>query len=254
MSRDSIINGLLELLFPSRCNGCGEYLRPDVQQKRPLNFCYKCASTLRLLTEPLCRRCGVEVTGDCGSASLCGGCLKKTPLFLYARSLYSYEGLVRTVVRKLKYTKDTSVILGLRELIDFASLPTADEPDLIVPVPLHISRLRQRGFNQSLLLAELFFPEQKQHIVSDLLVRKKNSVPQASLRGAERRKSLKNTFVVQPNSQLKEALVCLVDDVYTTGTTVTQCTKSLMAAGAREVLVLTLARVNLSAKGLPGKR
>lgn len=125
------------------------------------------------------------------------------------------------------------------------SLPVQDlaEAELILPVPLHKSRLRERGFNQALVLAELFFPEHKKRIATTLLVRSQKTTPQTCLSGNERRKNLKKAFTISRPELVKDRSVILIDDVFTTGTTLNECAKTLKKHGARSVQALTLARV-----------
>ena len=103
--------------------------------------------------------------------------------------------------------------------------------------------------NQALLLDRLFFPDQKQQLRTDLLTRKKNRLPQVQLSGSARRKNLRDGFGATKNGEIRGALICLVDDVYTTGTTAAECSRTLLDGGAREVRVLTLARVKVGRRG-----
>jgi ComF family protein len=116
------------------------------------------------------------------------------------------------------------------------------EPDLILPVPLHLSRLRWRGFNQSLLLAKACFPSWQRKISLDLLQRHKATVPQLGLSGAERRSNLLGAFSVPNPSQLTDCRVLLVDDVFTTGSTLCECVEVLRQAGAAKIEAFTVAR------------
>ena len=118
-----------------------------------------------------------------------------------------------------------------------------DTPDFIHPVPLHVKRLRQRGFNQALVLARSLFPREKEKIRFNILARKMDTPSQAGLSGKERRKNLKNAFVVKKASEITGKNVLLVDDVFTTGSTANECAKALKAAGCRKVEVLTMCRV-----------
>lgn len=118
-----------------------------------------------------------------------------------------------------------------------------ETPDHIVPVPLHPKKLRQRGFNQALLLARSFFPGERKKIRSDILVKIRETESQTGLSGTERRKNLRNAFQVKNSGAVSGKKLLLVDDVYTTGTTVRECARMLMKAGAVNVDVLTLARV-----------
>ena len=123
-------------------------------------------------------------------------------------------------------------------------LSDIDQPDLIVPVPLHIKRLKKRGFNQALLLARIFFPEHHHLINFSVLQRKRNTSPQTGMDGKERRRNMKNAFVVVDERSVLGKAVLLIDDVFTTGTTVNECARVLKRSGAKEVKVLTLARVD----------
>ena len=116
-------------------------------------------------------------------------------------------------------------------------------PDIIMPVPLHPERLRLRGFNQSLVLARIFYKEQNKKIDCHNLVRIRNTRAQIKLKGDERRKNLNNAFSLIRPEQVREKKIVIIDDVFTTGTTVEECSRILRQAGAAEVQVLTLARV-----------
>ncbi len=115
-------------------------------------------------------------------------------------------------------------------------------PDLIFPVPLHKSRLRQRGFNQALLLAGSSFPQWRNRIIADGLLRIRATAPQTSLDGAGRRKNLKGAFALKDPDMARGKIILLVDDVFTTGSTVCECSRILQAGGAGRVEVFTLAR------------
>ncbi len=115
------------------------------------------------------------------------------------------------------------------------------EPDIILPVPLHISRLRSRGFNQALLLARVCFPEWQGKIQPDLLHRHKPTIPQTSLSGKARRNNLKGAFSVSDPGLVAGRKILLIDDVFTTGATLNECAKTLSKAGAAEIEAFTLA-------------
>lgn len=117
------------------------------------------------------------------------------------------------------------------------------EFDYILPVPLHLKRLRHRGFNQALVLARAFFPEAKRKIVADLLLRHRWTDPQTGMSGSQRRENLRDAFGVACRQKIKNRRILLIDDVFTTGSTVNECARALNAAGAAQVQVFTLARV-----------
>jgi ComF family protein len=185
----------------------------------------------------------MEVFEADGDNPLCGECLKNPPPYSIARSVVRYERQVQQLVHKLKYGSDLSVIPGLSELIKNYDMAEFADIDCIVVVPLHLRRLRRRGLNQAVVLARLFFADRLALLNQDWLVRTRNTLPQTELGKAARKKNLRGVFQARAISDFQGARVCLVDDVFTTGTTVTECSRVIMKSGAAQVKVITLARV-----------
>lgn len=243
---DYLVKGSLDLLFPPVCGACGKRLAVGCMEK----VCPPCMSRIRFLRHPLCPVCGVEQIGQDGTAHRCGECFSRPPSFDSARSLAVYETAVRQLVHKLKYGGDTFVVGALRDLIGGCDLSFFADCTWIVPVPLHLERLRSRGLNQAAVLARLFFSERLHAIRLDGLVRIRRTVAQTELRGIDRRKNLRSAFRLGDGFAPENSIVCLVDDVFTTGTTVNECSRVLKKHGARAVKVLTLARAGMSQRGL----
>lgn len=235
----------MDLLFPPVCPVCRIRLDPCC----PGQFCHRCLESIRYLLQPLCRVCGMELVGPQERDQLCGECLRSPPPYCLARSLVRYEPAVRQLVQRLKYAGDTSVVPGLAEIIGCCDLTVFADCQWILPVPLHLDRHRGRGLNQATVLAHLFFPEQQRIIQPDWLIRVRNTPAQTTLGGIERRKNLAGAFQVRPGSLPEPAMVCLVDDVFTTGTTVGECAGALKRHGRIEVKVLTLARAGAPQRG-----
>ena len=231
--------GLLDLLYPPQCIICGKNLLSEPNQF----VCADCIKQVDFIQSPLCLRCGKPFDFSGGSEDhYCGECLKITPYFESARAVASYEQPVVDLLHRLKYRGDTSVTGALKEIMVGGGREWAySDCDVIAPVPLHRDRLKKRGLNQSLVLAGLAFSEHK--IIPDLLVRTKNTCPQTGLNGDERRKNLKSAFEVKNFKLVKNKKILLVDDVFTTGTTVAECSKTLEKAGATAIHVWTFARV-----------
>lgn len=240
-----IAKSCMDIVLPPGCAVCGARL-PFEECGR---FCDTCCSGIRYLTPPFCRICGFEVFGGDGHNPLCGECLKNPPVYSIARSVVRYDIQVQQLVHKLKYDSDLSVVPGISELIGGYDMAEFADIDCIVMVPLHLDRLRRRGLNQAAVLARLFFADRLALIQSDWLIRTRNTVPQTELGRAARRGNLRGAFQVRSTSNFQGAAVCLVDDVFTTGTTVKECSKVMMKQGARKVKVLTLARVNVPYRG-----
>lgn len=239
-----LLSACLDLLFPPRCGVCGIYLNGKSRC-----ICPTCRKNIVRVTEPLCAICGTEVHAADSGNHICGSCLKKCPPFTSARSLYHYSDGVRDLLSRLKYAGDESVIGALRELAGNVSLSYFNDCTFIAPVPLHKKRLRKRGFNQAVLFSNILFPDCSSLIKRDLLCRKVDTVPQVSLNGKSRRMNLKNVFAVNPSYDISGATVALVDDVYTTGTTVRECSRTLVENGAAGVHVVTFARVETPHRG-----
>ncbi len=232
------LKGAQDLLFPPFCLVCSAASTDSAQ-----SLCSDCLQTVLLINSPLCSLCGCEMPESAGGDHLCGPCLRKKPPYTAARGIVHYQEPVAALLHCLKYRGDTSVLPALQQIIALAAPVTVDDEERIIPVPLHTRRLRQRGFNQAVLLAQLFFPEKKDTILVDSLHRSRHTLPQTGLSGIARRKNMRKAFVVRDAEKLRGRKIILVDDVYTTGTTVAECSRVLFAAGAREVHVLTLARV-----------
>jgi len=210
------------------------------------------ASLLSLLLPERCRACRKPST-----VALCPSCHAMVSYLnddddddkaLPCRSLCVYDEPVAGLIHRLKYAADRTVLPALAQIAAARDLADCAEADLIIPVPLHVSRLRRRGLNQSLLLARLFFPERRQIIRCDLLVRHRPTTPQTGLSGEARRRNLQGAFSLTPASgTIAGRHVLLVDDVRTTGSTLAECRRVLLAGGAARVSCLTLARADLQA-------
>ncbi|MDK9705806.1 MAG: ComF family protein [Desulforhopalus sp.] len=235
----------MNILFPPVCGACR--IRLDAHQSQ--NLCPECTAGIRYSCQPLCRICGMELAGPEERTHLCGRCLRMPPPYTIARSLVRYEPVVQKLVQRLKYAGDTSVVSGITDIVANCDLSEFADCQWILPVPLHLDRHRYRGLNQATILAGLFFPGKRQLIRMDWLVRTRNTPAQTLLGGAERRKNLVGAFQLRAGNRLAGTAVCLVDDVFTTGTTVEECARVLMSEGAREVRVLTLARVVVLQRG-----
>jgi ComF family protein len=173
-------------------------------------------------------------------AEICWQCLKKAPPFSMVMNYGLYEGVLAEAINHLKFHGLKRFARPLGRLLLSFDLPMIDG---IIPVPLSIKRLRERGFNQSLLIAKTISKEKKVPLMMDILFKKKETPPQVSLSAKERLSNLKNAFEVK--GDIQDLRLLLVDDVMTTGATVTECSKMLIKAGAKEVIVLTLARTSM---------
>lgn len=236
----SILTALAEVIFPTTCMTCGVVLD---YQRLPV-FCEDCFSRIKFIRSSLCSCCGIPFGAAGEQDHLCGDCIVAAPAFSLARSAGHYENALLDAIHQFKYRGKTSVGKSLGKLMaDFAypGLNIADY-SLVIPVPLHRRRLRERGFNQAVILAReiarrfslpLDFTTLKRHMYTN---------PQVSLGKKEREKNVRGAFVVKREDRIQDKDIILVDDVYTTGSTLRECARILKKHGARQVAALTLAR------------
>lgn len=225
----------VDLFFPPCCGGCGAPLAAGL-------LCESCASLVERLGRPRCPRCALCFEAP-GEDHECGGCLRRPPPFASATAPFVYGGPVADGVRALKYGPRPERAGPLAELWrqEAGDLP---EVDVAVPVPLHPRRLRQRGFNQVVLLARPLLRARRIPLDTGSLRRHRQGPAQAGLHGRARREGARGDFVVPParRGRVEGRRVLLLDDVLTTGATAGAATRALRKAGAADVHVAVFAR------------
>jgi ComF family protein len=241
------VSALLDLVFPPFCPVCQRRLAEG--RRDPL--CGICWEGLDRIAPPYCRVCGLpfaRLPGPDGpsapSAGLCGRCRRRVPPFTYARAAVRYGEIAREAVHALKFGGRRALAAPLGDLIaemGLAGLPVA-APDLLTPVPLHRRRERARGFNQALLLARRVSQAWRVPVCADVLTRTLATRPQTELGAETRWANVRGAFALRRPEQVAGRHVVLIDDVITTGATLTACARCLAAGGASTVGVLTVAR------------
>ena len=245
---------LLDAIFPHTCFICGTYDRFDplerndnlcvVEQITSPYFCPSCRKNIHAIDSPLCVQCGLPFISRHGEDHLCGDCIDNKRYFRIARAFGIYDGTLLKGIHLLKYGKKTRLAgpLGMLLQETFSRFWDKQMIDLIVPVPLHIKRLRNRGFNQALLLFSKWAAIDGIPYDPRVIKRPKRTIPQTNLSRKERKKNVRGAFEIRSPVAIKGKRIILVDDVYTTGSTVNECARILMKGGAAVVDVLTLAR------------
>lgn len=229
----------INLLLPPRCPVSGEIvdrqgaLSPDVW--RALTF----------IEEPCCQQCGLPFAFRVETGALCAPCLAKPPVFQQARSAMVYDDASRELILAFKHGDRLESVPVLIPLLRRAGTSLLDRAEIIVPVPLHRWRLLRRRYNQAGLLAQALGRAAGKDVMVDALVRTRATPSQGHLNAGQREKNVRHAFAPGRSAaaRLSGKSVLLVDDVYTTGATLSECARVLLAAGAKDVLVLTLARV-----------
>ena len=219
----------LDLLFPQWCVGCG---------KEGDFICYSCRRSLPRIIPPLCPRCGKPQP----SGILCPSCVGWGARIDGIRSPFRFDGVMRQAIHQLKYRNLRALAAPLARLLN-DYLGTNPVPgEVLVPVPLHQKRLRERGYNQSSLLAQELGKFTKLPVVDNCLIRQRHAPPQARTSTVdERRSNVADAFTCSDH-RLRDRQVLLIDDVSTSGATLDACAAALKAVGVTSVWGLVLAR------------
>ncbi len=230
------VGGLVDFLFPPACPIC---LGPLSAAFSSAAFCSTCVSSITPLPAGRCSRCALPFIATSSSSHYCADCSRKLPAFsaVYAAGLYA--GALKQALQRFKYAGAIDLDQPLAKLLQ-TQLPSDLDADFIVPVPLHPVRLRQRGYNQSLLLSKVLAHNLLISLDQAILKRVKDSHSQQGLDARQRAKNLRDAFI--GTRSLDGCSVLLVDDVMTTGATVSACTQALCDVGAKSVDIAVIAR------------
>jgi ComF family protein len=219
----------LNLLLPQWCLGCG---------REGELICPSCRNKLLRITSPICPQCGIPQS----SGILCPNCVSWQPAIDGIRSPFRFEAVIRQAIHQLKYRNLRAITGTLAELLSDYLATNPIPGEVLVPVPIHQKRLRERGYNQSELLSRELGRLVKLPVVADCLTRQRHSPPQARAASISERWSNVATAFTCRDHRLKDKQIVLIDDVATSGATLDACATALKAAGASSVWGLTIAR------------
>ena len=268
-----IKKALTDPFFPNKCQACGLFFharKTDRADKSLTNkshhapmetifsrvmvpfLCPDCRKEFSAIQSPICTQCGRMFKSRTGTDHQCEDCIKKKKYAHCIRSAGIYAGPLMSLIHALKYHGKLQLARPMGELLFYAYLKYYDinNIDLIIPIPLHISRLKQRGFNQAMMLLKKWqeLIHETHEIKSEIFIDDQNlfrcrkTVSQTGLGRKKRKQNVKNAFTVANPSEILKKRILLIDDVYTTGATAEECAKTLIKNGAETVSVLTLAR------------
>jgi len=236
---------LAAALLPADCLVC----RGPLPAQHEGGVCLPCWRSFRRLQGPCCRRCGEPVFAfeirTPSPAHLCDECRRRVRPFDRCRSAGIYDSGLREAIHRVKFDGGKTLGRCLGRWLARALSSEAAEVDLVIPVPLHPRRVRERGYNQSELLSEALAASCGLTHSARLLRKTTPTRSQATLGRHDRRKNLRGTFALSPGAAISGKRILLVDDIYTTGCTVEECCRALRRGGARSVRVVTLARTVL---------
>jgi len=227
------LKGLFSALFPSRCIFCQQTVAAEPE------ICPDCYLALPH-NVICCVRCALPLAEDIDGAVLCGRCIKKPPAFDYAYSPFRYEDEIITLVHQLKFSEKIRFSRSIGEMLLTHFSGTGESPDCLLPVALHPSRMRQRGFNQSIEISRVLSKALAIPIEHSAIVRQRSTVAQTGLSARQRQKNIRGAFSMVGELNYKHVLI--VDDVMTTGATVNELAKLLKKNKVERVGVLSIAR------------
>ncbi len=242
-----LLRDIADVLFPPRCHSC----RQVTDNLTAGIFCPACAGDIRYIAAPICPACGAPAPEGAGAETLCGDCLTAPKPFHLARSVAVFAGVLLEIIHRFKYRRHPELGRFLGRLMTERACAGVQVRDysVIVPVPLHVRRLRERGFNQSLLLARAVAARYGVPVDFLSLKRERDTPPQTTMGRRERQANIRGAFRVADGNIIRDRSVLLIDDVYTTGSTLAECARALLDSGAARVGVLTLARAVPDADG-----
>src|SRR5213592_2985229 len=233
-----LLEAAVSLLYPPVCTLCGGKTRAGEY------LCERCEAKAMRIVAPFCQQCSEPFEGAISTVFTCANCAHRTIYFDAAVAAYRSRGIVRQIIHDFKYGRQ----IHLRHLVTRWLTAALDDPrlrgrrfDVIIPVPLHPARKRERGFNQASLLAELL-SAQISIQSKPLLERIRYTTTQTALDRTERIENLHNAFRLRKNTNVRDLRVLLIDDVLTTGSTLNECARILKGAGAISVHAATAAR------------
>lgn len=232
-----MIKYLLNLLFPEKCLICEK----QIDQNKICNECWgKCT----FITKPYCSICSHPFEYETDENSICGACVASKPLYNRAISIFKYDDYSKKLIHKFKYKDQLHILDYFTNLILNMGKEVLDQADIIIPIPIHKHKLLKRGYNQAALLAMQIAKKREISYYPQLLTKNTNTPPQAGLNKSQREKNIKNSF--QLNSSLAKQIegkrILLIDDVITTGSTISECCKILKKAKPGKIFVLSLTK------------
>jgi ComF family protein len=227
---------VLDLLLPPQCLKCGAAV------SHAQGLCPACWRAITFLGPPCCACCGIPFAYDQGEGTLCGSCARELHSFAQARAAMVYDDESRRLVLAFRHGDRLHLAPALGAWMRRAGAELLAQCDVLVPVPLHWTRLFQRRYNQAAVLAQALAAAGGPVLGADWLVRRRRTPSQGKRNATARRRNVAGAFAMKRGRDVRGLRVVLVDDVFTTGATLDECARVLLRGGAARVDALTVAR------------
>lgn len=232
MLKNNFLEKIINIIYPNKCPLCGKVLEFDEL------VCKKCESELKYIREPICKKCGKQLLEE--EKEYCEDCKKRIHYFDSGIGVFAYTGSIKNAIYEFKY-KDMKVygkFFGMKMAEYAKGYINHWKADVIVPVPVSKKKYLKRGYNQAEILAKELSKNCNIPMDATVLYRIKDTRPQKEMTRESRKKNLENAFIISGNV-VKYKKVILVDDIYTTGSTIDECAKALKAAGVEKVFFIS---------------
>lgn len=233
---DTVFHSVLNFIVPPLCPICKERILT------PHGLCATCFSKIHFIDKPHCQICGNPFEFDIPEEYLCGKCCKKLPPFTKSRSAFLYDSFSARLILPFKHSDHLELTPLFVNLLKRAGTDLFEETDLIIAVPLHLTRYIYRKYNQSDVLAKALAEKIHKPYSSNVLIRKHRTKSQGHMNAENRKRNVAGAFRVKNTHLIEGKNILLIDDVFTTGATINECSKMLLKNGAKNVFVLTLAK------------
>ncbi len=229
----AMMKKVLDYVYPPRCPVCDEVLPPGI------DICEGCTKEAVTITEPICKKCGKPI--ESREREYCSDCLEKQHVYRQGRAVFLYRAGIKKSMYRFKYS-------NRREYAQFYARYAArlhgswvlkNRIEVIVPIPMYPGKWRRRGYNQAEIFARALGKELGIPVDAGIVKRIRNTVPQKALNDKERQRNLKNAFQLAPNI-VKYSQILLVDDIYTTGSTMDAVAAVLLSGGAQNIYYICI--------------
>ncbi|GMO62230.1 MAG: ComF family protein [Rickettsiales bacterium] len=237
-----LLDFLVRLLFPPKCMVCKRIITEYD------TICPECWAKVKKIQRPFCAKCSEPLEFKISDDDICLNCLKNEPLYIKSRTAFIYNKFISKIIMRFKFYDETYLKTFMAKNMIDASADIIAQIDILIPVPLHKNRLRQRKYNQSLLLCKEIAKRTGKIVITDFLYKSKHTIPQAKLNQISRKENLKNNFKINKKYKglYKDKNFAIVDDVITTGTTINECVKILNRRGIKNVYAISFAKTSLN--------
>ena len=236
MKFKQIWHKILKFLYPDKFTCC--FCRDEIFDDDDIETCGNCKNKLPFITGKVCEKCGEPINNMANYCEMCNG---GSHIFKKARSVFIYKDNIVSAIVNFKFKNKRYFYKPFAKYLQQIYIENNYCCDVIIPVPIHKSKLKERGYNQCELIAKRLSKLLNISVDSNSLVKIKQTINQVDLNFKQRRENLKGAFKVIEKNKIKNKVVLLIDDVYTTGSTLDACCYELKKAGAKEVFALTVA-------------